>query len=60
MASVLHFTDDEKARVNLDDGARGIGKLVGPLPQPKADMEHLKGDNVREKWVNFLMAETED
>jgi flagellin-like hook-associated protein FlgL len=58
MASVLHFTDDEKQRVHIDDGG-GIRKFVAP-PPPKADMEHLEGDNVREKWVNFLMAETED
>lgn len=58
MASVSHFTDEEKHRVHIDDGG-GIRKFVAP-PPPKANLEHLEGDNVREKWVNFLIAETED
>jgi len=58
MASVLHFTDEEKERVHIDDGG-GIRKFVAPPPS-KADLEHLEGDNVREKWVNFLIAETDD
>lgn len=58
MASVLHFTDEEKERVHIDDGG-GIRKFVVPPPS-KADLEHLEGDNVREKWVNFLIAETDD
>jgi hypothetical protein len=58
MASVLHFTDAEKEKVHIDD-VSGLRKLVGP-PPPKADLEHLEGDNVREKWVNFLIAEAED
>jgi len=61
MASVLHFTDDEKERVHIidEDSSRGIRKFVAPPPS-KADLEHLEGDNVREKWVNFLIAETDD
>jgi len=61
MASVLHFTDDEKERVHIIDenSSRGIRKFVAPPPS-KADLEHLEGDNVREKWVNFLIAETDD
>lgn len=58
MASVLHFTDEEKSRVHIDDGG-GHWKFVAP-PPPKADLEHLEGDNVREKWINFLIAEAED
>ena len=61
MASVLHFTDDEKERVHIidEDSSRGLRKFVAPPPS-KADLEHLEGDNVREKWVNFLIAETDD
>ena len=60
MASVLHFSDEEKDRVHIsDDSSRGFRKFVAP-PPTKADLEHLAGDNVREKWVNFLIAETED
>lgn len=58
MASVLHFTEAEKEMVHIDEGG-GLRKLVA-LPMPKADLDHLEGDNVREKWVNFLIAEAED
>jgi len=68
MASVLHFTDEEKEKVHISNvhthGGIGAIKRVGsvvaaPLPPSRADVEHLEGDNVREKFVNFLMAETE-
>ena len=60
MANVLHFADDEKERVHIiDDSSRGLRKFVAP-PPPKTDLEHLAGENVREKWVNFLIAETDD
>lgn len=58
MANVLHFSDSEKERVHIDDGG-GLRTLVAP-PPAKADMEHLEGDNVREKWVNFLISECDD
>lgn len=58
MASVLHFTDDEKSRVHIEGGG-SFRSLVAP-PPAHADLEHLKGDNVREKFVNFLIAEVED
>jgi hypothetical protein len=65
MASVLHFTDQEKERVNIDGSTFALrkavmGHIAAPLPASKADMEHLEGDNVRDKWVNFLLAETND
>lgn len=60
MASVLHFSDAEKEKVHIDDGGGGsLRKLVVP-PPPKVDLETLEGDNVREKWVNFLIAEADD
>jgi GRIP domain/GRAB domain len=58
MASLLHFTDAEKEKVHIDEGGT-LRKLVAP-PPPKADLELLEGDNVREKWVNFLIAEADD
>ena len=63
MASVLHFTEEEKERVHISSSHIAtslLGKLAGPVPAPKADMENLKGDTVSEKWVSFLLAETED
>jgi hypothetical protein len=66
MANLLHFSEEEKEKVHLTSvdldsvRARVVSALAAPLPPPKADVEHLKGDNVREKWINFLMAETDD
>lgn len=64
MASVLHFTDEEKARVHIGGEEFSLGKVVAtvtaPPPPSKADVEHLEGTNVREKWVSFLLAETDD
>lgn len=64
MASLLHFTEEEKDKVHLHAPAGTLGKVVGsvaaPLPPSRADVEHLEGNNVREKWVNFLLAETDD
>jgi GRIP domain len=61
LANILHFTEEEKEQVHIGySGHLGLGSIVGPLPEAKADMEHLEGDNVREKFVNFLLAETED
>lgn len=60
MASVLHFTEEEKEKVHIiDESSRGFRMYVAPPPS-KADLDHLEGDNMREKWVNFLIAETED
>jgi chromosome segregation ATPase len=58
MASILHFTEEEKERVHIDEGST-LRKLVAPPPS-KVDLEKLEGENVREKWVNFLIAEAED
>jgi GRIP domain/GRAB domain len=55
LASILHFTEEEKEQVHI-----GHSTGFGLLPEPKADIEHLGGDNVREKFVNFLLAETDD
>jgi GRIP domain/GRAB domain len=60
MANILHFTEEEKEKVHISHSSIGISRIVGTLPEPKADMEHLEGENVREKWVNFLLAETND
>lgn len=64
MASVLHFTEEEKDAIHIGDHSGTLGKVVGsltaPPPPSKADIDHLEGDTVREKWVNFLLAETGD
>ncbi|KAG7349352.1 hypothetical protein IV203_011949 [Nitzschia inconspicua] len=66
MANLLHFSNEEKEKLHLTSvdldsvRARVVGALAAPLPPPKADVEHLEGSNVREKWISFLMAETDD
>jgi hypothetical protein len=66
MANLLHFSDDERDKVHLTSKsldsvrAKVVGALTAPLPPSKANVEHLEGSNVHEKWVNFLMAETDD
>lgn len=66
MANLLHFSEEEKEKVHLTSKsldsvrAKVVGALAAPLPPSKADVEHLEGNNVHEKWVNFLLAETED
>jgi len=65
MSSLLHFTDEEKAKIGLGDPGHGaLGKVVevvaAPLPKPALDADKIEGDSVREKWVNFLLAETGD
>ena len=37
-----------------------VNAVAAPLPPSKADIEHLEGTNVADKFVNFLMAETDD
>jgi len=62
MASLLHFSNREIDAVGIGDAAGPLGKVVGavaaPLPQPALRLDKIEGDNVREKWVNFLLAET--
>ena len=41
-------------------GKKVVESVAAPLPPSRADMEHLEGDNVREKFLSFLMAETDD
>ena len=66
MANVLHFSEDEREKVHLTHmdiesvRDRVVGAIAAPLPPSKADVEHLQGENVREKWISFLMAETDD
>jgi hypothetical protein len=60
MASLLHFTEEEKDKVGVGDNPHTgpIGKVVGAVtaPLPHSDL-HLEGDTVREKWVSFLLSE---
>jgi chromosome segregation ATPase len=59
MADLLHFTDDEKRRVHIDGRSPSIRNIMSP-PPAKVDVKNLEGENVREKWVNFLLAESDD
>jgi hypothetical protein len=65
MSSLLHFTEDDKVKVGLGDTSHGaFGKVVevvaAPLPKSAVDADKIEGGSVREKWVNFLLAETGD
>jgi chromosome segregation ATPase len=64
MANVLHFTDDEREKVHLThmDIESVRSRVVGAfaLPPSKADVEHLEGSNVGEKFLSFMLAETDD
>ena len=65
MSSVLHFTDTEKEKCGLvGHSGHGIGNLVGTLAPPlnpaARSSEDLDGNNIREKWVSFLLAESGD
>ena len=59
LGSILHFTEDEKDKALISEGPgtfdRVYGAVAAPLPRSKLKIE---GDSVREKWVNFLLAET--
>jgi hypothetical protein len=63
MASVLHFTEEEKERVHITSNhlvGSMFGKLATPAPLLKADMDNLQGDTVSEKFLSFMLAETEE
>jgi hypothetical protein len=61
MASVLHFTEDDKNKCGIGDGSSTIDRVVGAVAPPLTPAvklpEELDGDTIREKWVNFLIAE---
>lgn len=62
LGSILHFTEDEKDKALIGEGHGTLGKVVdavaAPLPPAKLNVDKIEGDTVREKWVNFLLAET--
>ena len=64
VASVLHFTESDKDKCGIGEGSSAINKVVGavapPLTPAKKTIDELDGDNIREKWVNFLLAECGD
>lgn len=62
MASLLHFTEEEKEKIHIIAGIGTLSKVVGAVaaPLPPAASDHLDGNTVSEKWVNFLLAETDD
>lgn len=64
LGSILHFTEDEKDKAYISDGPGTLDKVVNavaaPLPASKLNVDKIEGDNIRDKWVNFLLAETGD
>lgn len=64
LGDMLHFTEDEKDKAFVGEGTGTLNKVYGavaaPLPPAKLNVDKLEGDNVREKWVNFLLSETGD
>lgn len=64
LGSILHFTEDEKQKAFIAEGPGTFDKVVSavaaPLPRAKLNVDKIEGDTVRDKWVNFLLAETGD
>ena len=64
VASVLHFTESDKNKCGIGEGSSTMEKVVGavapPLNPAVKTPDELDGDNIREKWVNFLLAECGD
>ena len=64
VASVLHFTEDDKNKCGIGEGSSRIGKVVDAVAPPLTPAvkmpDELDGDTIREKWVNFLLAECGD
>lgn len=58
MASALHFTEDEKNKCGIGENFVSISKVAGMVAPPiEKRVIDIEGDNVREQWVSFLMAE---
>ena len=67
ISSLLHFTDAEKGKFGLSGGPNDsgvVGAIVGAVASPigasKVNVDKLEGENVRDKFVNFLMSESAD
>ena len=64
MASFLHFSEVEKEKCGIGNSnvtyRKVVDAVVPPISPAKIDASSLAGDNVREKWVNFLLAECGD
>mmetsp|Transcript_56627 Transcript_56627/g.137549 ORF Transcript_56627/g.137549 Transcript_56627/m.137549 type:complete len:929 (-) Transcript_56627:2169-4955(-) len=65
LSNLLGFSPEEKEKVHLSGldldsvGSRFVETLA-PRRTTTADVEHLEGENVTEKFFNFLMEETND
>jgi len=61
LASVLHFSEIDKDKCGIGESSSTMDKVVGavapPLTPAMKTPEELDGDNIREKWVSFLLAE---
>jgi hypothetical protein len=66
IASLLHFTEEEKEMCNVHERAlrsyeKGlVGKVFEAPPPPKVAADKLEGDSVKDKFLSFLLAETGD
>ena len=66
LSSLLHFDDEEKEKCGLIGLTSGslAGKVVEamapPLTPAAKNVDQLEGDTVRDKFVNFLLAELGD
>ena len=66
MSSILHFDEKEKQKCGLTSGphnsisGRMVDTLAPPFPTSGTSPEDLDGDNIREKWVSFLLSECGD
>jgi hypothetical protein len=64
LASVLHFTEEDKDKCGIGQGSSAFDTVAGavapPLLPAAKTADELVGDNIREKWVDFLLSECGD
>jgi hypothetical protein len=65
ISNLLHFNDEEKEKCGLGSSSGSLAEkvavaVVPPLIPPAKSVDQLEGDTVRDKFVNFLLAELGD
>ena len=64
MSSLLHFNEEEKEKVGLFHyhsvtlAGKFVDAVAAPLPPTKLNIDKIEGDDLRSKFVHFLMAES--
>ena len=64
LSSLLHFTEEEKEKCGLGLNAGSLAEklvvAVAPPLTPAKSIDQIEGDTVRDKFVNFILAELGD